>query len=577
MTRIDPVTFSVIWGGLLSAAAEMGVTLSRTAYSNAVREGLDYSTALFDVDGNMVAQGDYSPGHLGSMAFSIRRVFEDYPRETIAAGDAILLNDPGIGSGHLPDFFMISPIYQKRELLGFAACCAHHVDVGGAGAGSQVIQGVLDNYQEGVRFLPTRCYAGGEPIEHIFSLVAANVRQPDKVLGDLRAQVNANVIGADRVADLARQYGADTLREAMQQIICRSEEQMRNALREIPDGTYVFEDHMDDVGPDTEPVLTRASVIVSDGEVTVDWAGSGPQREAGLNSYLHYTYAYTIAAVKSVTLPSAPQNDGVIRTINIKAPLGSFYNPRRPAACGGRAIISHRIYEVVLGALAKAVPERVMAANSHFYNPNLGGVDPVSDKQFVCYELIIGGIGGRYNKDGEEALASPWNAANIPVEVQESNNPVLIQRFQFIKDSAGPGRYRGACGVRKDIEVLSDNVNFYNLGDRAKFPPYSLDNGKPGSLAKTVLNPDTNAATVLESKGTYRLNSGDVISWRTAGGGGYGNPLQRDAERVRLDVMRGFISLQHAQQAYGVIIDSVHHEIDVEGTAARRKEMGERC
>ena len=577
MTRIDPVTFSVIWGGLLSAAAEMGVTLSRTAYSNAVREGLDYSTALFDVDGNMVAQGDYSPGHLGSMAFSIRRVFEDYPRETIAAGDAILLNDPGIGSGHLPDFFMISPIYQERELLGFAACCAHHVDVGGAGAGSQVIQGVLDNYQEGVRFLPTRCYAGGEPIEHIFSLVAANVRQPDKVLGDLRAQVNANVIGADRVADLARQYGAETLREGMNQIIRRSEEQMRNALREIPDGTYVFEDQMDDVGPDTEPVLTRASVIVSDGEVTVDWAGSGPQREAGLNSYLHYTYAYTIAAVKSVTLPSAPQNDGVIRTIKIKAPLGSFYNPRRPAACGGRAIISHRIYEVVLGALAQAVPERVMAANSHFYNPNLGGVDPASDKQFVCYELIIGGIGGRYNKDGEEALASPWNAANIPVEVQESNNPVLIQRFQFIKDSAGPGRYRGACGVRKDIELLSDNVSFYNLGDRAKYPPYSLDSGKPGSLAKTVLNPDTSAATVLESKGTYRLNAGDVISWRTAGGGGYGNPLQRDAERVRLDVMRGFITLEHAEQAYGVIIDSVHHEIDVESTAARRKGMGKRC
>jgi N-methylhydantoinase B len=570
MISINPVTFSVIWGGLLSAAAEMGVTLSRTAYSNAVREGLDYSTALFDVDGNMVAQGDYSPGHLGSMAFSIRRVFEDYPRDTIEAGDAIFLNDPGIGSGHLPDFFMISPIYLEDELLGFAACCAHHVDVGGAGAGSQVIQGVLDNYQEGVRFLPTRCYARGEPIEHIFSLVAANVRQPDKVLGDLRAQVNANVIGASRVATLGRQYGPNTLRDAMSEIIRRSEEQMRNAIREIPDGTYVFEDHMDDVGPDTEPVLTRASVIISDGEVTVDWAGSGPQREAGLNSYLHYTYAYTIAAIKSVTLPSAPQNDGVIRTINIKAPLGSFYNPKRPAACGGRAIISHRIYEVVLGALAQAVPERVMAANSHFYNPNLGGVDPVSDKQFVCYELIIGGIGGRYDKDGEEALASPWNAANIPVEVQESNNPILIQRFEFIKDSAGPGKNRGGCGVRKDIELLSDKVNFYNLGDRAKFAPYSLGGGKPGCLAQTLLNPDTKVEAVLQSKGTYRLNSGDVISWRTAGGGGYGDPLQRDPERVRVDVMRGFVSSDQAKLAYGVVIDPIHYGVDFEATTAER-------
>ncbi len=391
-TNLDPTTFSVLRGGLLSAAAEMGVTLSRTAYSMAVREGQDYSTALFDADGNMVAQGDYSPGHLGSMAFTVRRVLEDYSLHTLHPGDAILLNDPGIGSGHLPDVFMISPIYLDDDLIGFAANCAHQVDVGGSGAGSRVIEGILDNYQEGIRFLPTRCYLKGEPIPDIFRIIEANVRAPDKVIGDLRAQINANNTGANRLQQLARTYSIAVLRTAMHEIIRRSEAEMREAIRQLPDGVYTFEDFIDDVGPNTEPVPVKATVTIDDGTICVDFTGSGPQREAGLNSYLHYTYAYSIAAVKSVTLPTAPQNEGVIQTIAIEAPPGSFFNPVRPAPCGGRATISHRIYEAVLGALSRAAPDRVMAANSHFYNPNIGGVDPHTNKQFVCYELIIGGV-----------------------------------------------------------------------------------------------------------------------------------------------------------------------------------------
>ena len=571
MSAIDPITFSVLWGGLLSAAAEMGVTLSRTAYSAAVREGLDYSTALFDDDGNMVAQGDYSPGHLGSMAFTVRRVLEDYPKETLRPGDAILLNDPGIGSGHLPDFFMISPIYLDETLIGFAVNCAHHVDVGGSGAGSQVIEGILDNYQEGIRFLPTRCYRAGEPVRDIFRTIAANVRQPDKVIGDLRAQVNANATGAARVAALARLYGLATLRAGMTEIIRRSEEQMRSAIRTIPEGVYTFEDHLDDVGPGTEPVLARVTVTVRNGGIAVDWAGSGPQREAGLNSYIHYTYAYSVAAVKSVTVPTAPQNEGVIRTIAITAPEGCFFNPKRPAACGGRATISHRIYEVVLGALAQAVPDRVMAANSHFFNPNLGGVHPKTGRPFVCYELIIGGIGGRPDKDGEEALASPWNAANIPVEIQESNNPILVERFELLPDSAGPGRNRGGCGLRRDIRVLADGVSFYNLGDRERFRPYGLLGGLPGRAAETILNAGTSDERRLHSKGSYRLRRDDLISWRTAGGGGFGDPLEREVERVERDLVAGIISVETARRDYGVVIDPSTQRPDFRATQEERR------
>jgi N-methylhydantoinase B len=576
MSAVDPITFSVLWGGLLSAAAEMGVTLSRTAYSAAVREGLDYSTALFDAEGNMVAQGDYSPGHLGSMAFTVRRVLEDYPKETLQPGDAILLNDPGIGSGHLPDFFMISPIHHKGALIGFAVNCAHHVDVGGSGAGSQVIEGILDNYQEGIRFLPTRCYRAGEPVHDIFRVIAANVRQPDKVIGDLRAQVNANATGAARVGALARLHGVETLCAGMAEIIRRSEEQMRAAIRTIPDGVYAFEDHLDDVGPGTEPVLARATVTVKDGSIAVDWAGSGPQREAGLNSYIHYTYAYSVAAVKSVTVPTAPQNEGVIRTIAITAPEGCFFNPTRPAACGGRATISHRIYEVVLGALAKAVPDRVMAANSHFFNPNLGGVHPRTGRPFVCYELIIGGIGGRPEKDGEEALASPWNAANIPVEIQESSNPILVERFELLPDSAGAGRRRGGCGLRRDIRVLADGVTFYNLGDRERFRPYGLLGGLPGRQAETILNPGGTGERRLHSKGSYRIGRDDLISWRTAGGGGYGDPLQREPARVERDIDAGIISAETARRDYGIVVDFATGRVDPAATENERRRRAAR-
>jgi N-methylhydantoinase B len=573
MSQIDPVTFSVLWGGLLSASQEMGVTLARTAYSNAVREGLDYSTALFDAEGNMVAQGDYSPGHLGSMAFTVRRAFQDYPKETMQPGDAILVNDPGIGSGHLPDFFMISPIHFGERLIGFAVNCAHQVDVGGMGAGSQVVDGVSDNFQEGIRFLPTRCYRAGVPERDIFRVIEANVRAPDKVIGDLRAQINANTTGARRLADLARIHGPDTLAAAMREIIVRSEQQMREAIRTIPEGVYTFQDQLDDVGPGTEPVIAKVTITVKNGAVTVDWTGSSPQREAGVNSYIHYTYAYSLASIKSVTLPMAPQNEGIIRTVKIVAPEGCFFNPKRPAPCGGRAISAQRIYEVMMGALAKAVPDRIMAAHAQMFNPNLAGIDPRTGRHFVCYEIIIGGIGGRPQKDGEEALTSPFNAANIPIEIQESNSPIIIERFALEPDSGGPGKYRGGCALRKDIRVLADHTSMYNLGDRSVTQPYGLEGGKPGRLSATILNPGSRREKVLHNKGSYRLAKNDLVSWRTAGAGGYGDPLERAVAAVQRDVMAGYVSLEAARRDYGVVIDAKTMQVDGPATEKLRARL----
>jgi N-methylhydantoinase B len=460
---------------------------------------------------------------------------------------------------------MVYPVFLDSTLLGFAVNIAHHIDTGGAGAGSQAITGILDNYQEGLRIPPTKLYVAGEPVRDLFRMIEANVRVPE-VLGDIRAQYTANVSAARRLQDLGRLYGPAVLAQAMRDLIVRSEAEMRTALAGLRPGTYRFEDQLDDVGPDTEPVRACVAVTISDGDIVVDWEGSGPQREAGMNSYLNYTTAYCIAAIKSVTLPTVPQNHGIIKTIKVKAPLGSFFNPRRPAACGGRAVVSHRIYEVVMGALAQAVPDRVIAATAHFYNPNIGGVDPRSGRPFICWESIIGGVGARANKDGIEATSSPWNGTNVPVEIQESRNPVMIERFGLIPDSAGPGRFRGGCGVRRDLRLLADDTVFFNLGDRNVTQPYGLFGGSPGAVGATMLNPDTSDAKPLHSKGTYRLRSGDLISWRTSGAGGYGPATERDPARVLHDVQEGLVTPARAARDYKVVVDADAQSVDAAAT-----------
>ncbi len=571
--QLDPIAFSVIWGGLVAAGVEMGVALSRTAYSMAVREGSDFSTGVFNADGHMVAQGDYSPGHLGSMAFAVNEMLAGFPRDQLRPGDAIMCNDPGMGSGHLPDVYLISPVFHEGALLGFSVCIAHQIDVGGAGVGSTVIQGVLDNYQEGLRIPPTLCFRDGKPIPEIFRIIEANVRSSD-VLGDLRAQYNANAVGAAGMIRLARRYGVPVLKQAMQEIIDRTEQQMRDVIRAMPQGTFTFEDRLDDHGPDTDPIRLRVAVTIGDGVIELDWEGSDPQVEAGMNAYLHYTLSYSIAAVKSVTLPQAPQNEGAIRCVKVRAPSGSFVNAARPAPCGGRAVASHRIYETVLGALAQAVPERVIAAGSHFFNPMIGGVDPRTGKPFILWEIIVGGIGARTNKDGFEATASPYNTTNVPVELQEIATPVLVERVELVRDSAGPGRYRGGTAIRKDVRLLADETNFYNVGDRARHPAFGLFGGQPGTLGCTLLNPDTPQQRELSSKGTYRLRHGDLIRWQTCGAGGSGDPFERDPDLVLQDVLDGYVSVQAAARQYGVALDAAGTAVDAGATRRLRSRRG---
>jgi len=555
MNEIDPVTFSVVWNGLVSIAEEMGTALRRSAYSLGVREGRDFSTALFDAQGRLVAQGNFSPGHLGSMPFVVKNILREYPMEDLEEGDSILLNDPYLGSGHLPDFFQVSPVFFKGKLLAFSANCAHMVDVGGAGPGSQAVDS-LDLFQEGLRFLPTRIYHAGRPNREVLRMLEANVRVPDKVMGDVRAQRNANRIGEVGVINLAETYGPDTLAACMDRLLDLSEESMRSAIRELPEGVYEAEDYFDDYGLGTEPLTVRVAVTIKDGGFTIDFSGSSPQTRSGLNSTFNYTRAYSYFTLKALTVQDrVPQNEGCIRPIHVIAPEGSLFNPLPPAAVGPRAIMQQRMVDTILLAMSGAAPNRVIANSSHWANPNYGGIDPATGKPFVYYEMLIGGVGARPTKDGADGLCSAFNLENIPVEVVEATYPVLVDRLEFVTDSAGPGRFRGGAAMRKDLRLLSDEVVFSNLTDRQVTKPQGLFGGGGGPVGKTLRNPDSPDPKHLHSKGTYPLQGGDVVSTTLSGSGGYGPPTERDPQRVLHDVLDGYVSISAARDVYKVAID----------------------
>ncbi len=569
MSAIDPITLGVIWGALQSIAVEIGTTVHRTAYSEQAREGQDFSVAVFDPIGRMVAQGPYSPGHMGAMSFAVRNALAAHPVETLRPGDAVLLNDPLLGSGHLPDFFITQPAFHDGALVGFAVNILHHTDVGGQRPGSQGVEGIFDYFQEGLRIPPTKVWKEYQEQEGIVGIIAANTRTPDKVLGDLRAQRSALRVGELRLQELAARYGRETLLAGMDEIIARTEASMRAAIEKIPDGVYRFEDFMDDCGPGTEPLRVAVTVTVDGSSMVIDYEGSSPQTASGMNSYINYTRSYSYAAVKCLTDPLGPMNEGALRPITVKAPEGSFLNPRPPAGGGPRAIICYRTFESVLGALAPALPDRVAAAASHMANPTFGGWDRARRRRFVAYELVLSGTGARAAKDGCEAMSWAFNAANIPVEAQEANQPIVVERFELIGDSGGAGKFRGGCGVRRDLRLLGDEGKLTNLSDRQKFAPYGLGGGRPGRLGLTVLNPGP-GEQIVHGKQSREFAYGDVVSFQQSGAGGYGDPFERDPRRVLDDVLDDYVSIEAARREYGVVIAGTGADLSVDDGATRR-------
>lgn len=553
MTRqsIDPVTLTVIWNSLVSITDEMGGALRRTAFSEAVREGEDFSTGLFDRQGRLIAQGNFTPGHLGAMPYVVQSVLQYIPPETLRAGDMLATNDAFLGGGHFPDMFLVAPVFEGDTLLGYTVNTAHHVDMGGAQPGSEAVQGVRDAFAEGLRVLPIKLVRAGEFDSDLMRMILGNVRIPEKVRGDLLAQRNANHVGTQRFRGLYADYGAALIEDTIEEILERSEARGRELIGALPEGTYSFDDQMDDYGPGTPPIQVCVDITLKDGTATLDFSRSSDAVPAGINAYINYTRAYANFAMRIFAGIDVPNNAGIERVLKLIAREGSFFNPRYPAASGGRASLQVRIFDTINGAMAKVVPERAMGAFSHWANPKIGGVDPDTGNRWIMYDLILGGYGGRSWKDGAEALCPVFNCGNVPVEVHETNNPVRIHRLELIPDSSGAGQFRGGCGIRKDVEMLNDGATAVLLGDRHKTAPYGLFGGQSGTPAQTVLLRG-GEETQLGSKEVRQLQRGDIISFRLAGAGGYGDPRERSAAAVQDDVSNGFITPAMAASAYGV-------------------------
>lgn len=553
---VDSVTLEVVRNACVAVAEEMNATLIRTSYSPNIKDRRDCSCALFDAGGEMISQAENIPVHLGAMPYSVAAAVEAFPPETLSEGDAVLLNDPFHGGAHLPDLTLVTPIFVDGEVAAFAANRAHHADIGGARAGS-VAADSTEIYQEGLRIPPVRLYESGEPNEDVMTLVLANVRTPDERRGDLRAQHAANQTATERFRDLAARYGRDELTTVLEEIKDYSERRMRAEISALPDGTYEFEDVLDGDGHGHNDLRIAVAVTVDGDEVTVDFAGTAEQIEGAINAPRAVTASATYYALRCVTDPDIPPNAGCYRPVTIEAPEGTIVNASPPAAVvGGNLEVSQRATDAILGAFGREVPERGIAGcQGTMNNVTFGGTDPRTGEPYAFYETQGGGFGGRTGLDGMDGVhVHMSNTLNTPAEVLETAYPLRVVRYEYRADSGGVGAFRGGLGLRRDIEAKGPTT-FSLLADRRRHAPYGLAGGGSGAPGEDYLRRDGETHR-LDPKSTHELRLGDVVSIRTPGGGGYGDPADRDPDAVRRDVRLEKLTPQAAREAYGVDVEA---------------------
>jgi len=567
--RIDPITFEVVTSALASLADEMALTVLRTAYSGVVRDAMDYSTGFCDRNGDIVAQGLTIVVHLGSFPGAVKNILERY-RGRIEPDDVFILNDPYGSAGiHLPDIYVIKPVFCDGSLEGFACALAHHTDVGGIVPGSNSTASI-EIYQEGLRIPALKLYERGVPNEAIFQILAKNVRVPDKVLGDLRATLAAAATGERAYQALAARYGREMLRDCTDELIDYAERLARAEIAELPDGRYEFTDHVEASGSAADEVTIRVAVTITGDRVVVDFTGSSPQVKAGINSPIAFTRSATCGAIRMVLDPAIPNSAGYFRAVEVIAPEGSVVNPVLPGACGARGITGFRIVDAVLGALAQAVTERVPAGGEGGNSiVSIGGYD-ASFRPFVYVDLIAGARGGSPWGDGAESVPHPAsNIANTPVELIEVDLPLRVEEYGLVPGSGGAGEHRGALAQVRTVRLLAEEATLQIRSDKRAYPPWALAGGSPGSPSLNVLNPGR-GETLLPTLNSSTIDH-DAVRHVLASGGGWGDPLRRDPEAVRRDVWNEKLSAEQAAREYGVVVDPEGRAVDAEATERLRR------
>jgi N-methylhydantoinase B len=547
--NVDPITFAVIKSGLDSIVDDMAYTVVRIARSEIVKDVMDFSAALCDADGQMIAQAKTIALHLGAVPEAIEAVLAKFG-DDLHEGDIVVMNDPYHGGMHLPDIFMFMPIFEGGKRRAFSVVICHHTDVGGRVPGSNASDST-EIYQEGLRIPPLKLYDRGKLNTTLETLIKINVRVPDRVWGDIQAQYAASQVGARGLGRLFERYGADEVERYMAELMDYAERLTRAEIRKWPKGTYTFVDHIDSDGFTDDPIPIKVAITVEEDGLFVDYTGSSKQVKAALNSTKSYTHSNTYLSVRCVLSREIPNNVGVFRCIKVKVPEASVLNPSLPGACAARALTGYRIFDTMLGALAQIVPDRVPAAGE-------GGNSVVcisglraNRKPFIIVDMICGAWGGRPDKDGVEAITNPsQNLSNMPVEVMEAEHPILVEDYALVPDSCGAGRFRGGVGIRRSYRILADEALLQLRTDRVKFAPYGLAGGEPGGISRNFITVEGKTSP-LPSKVTMTVPKGAVICHEQAGGGGYGDPRQRDTRLVREDVADGKITLKFAERHHG--------------------------
>ena len=570
----DPIEFELFKNALFGVADEMALTVFRTTYSGVLKDNMDYSTALFDGAGVLVAQGLTLPGHLGSMPTAMAALQDKFAGQ-IHPGDVFIFNDPFQGGMHLPDVFVFQPIFAAGDgaPIAWAGAVCHHTDVGGRVPGSNASDST-EIYQEGLRIPPLKLYASGERNETLFQLIETNVRVPVKVFGDLRAQLAACHIAEAALIELATKYGREKLAEYMTELVDYAERMTRAAIRELPDGVYDFLDHIDDDGIDVgRPIPLQVTITKRDDAIAVDWTGTSPQVKGAINNTLSYTKSASYCAIRSILPQNIPTNEGVFRAIDVTAPEGTIANMVLPGACAARGLTGFRMVDCLFGALAKMLPDQVFAASDGGNTGvSIGGWDRAR-QPFIYVDFTCCAWGARPYADGLDGNSHIYaNMASQPIEVTETEQPLQITAYEFIQDAMGPGKWRGGAPFRREYKLLADEAILQVRSDRRDHRPFGLYGGGAGKPSMNYLNPDRNPAP-LPSKLTMNMKKGDLFRHEVAGGGGWGDPLERDPALVLQDVLNDFISPGAARDDYGVVLVGEPLAVDAAATVALRQEM----
>jgi len=552
----------ILSNALTAITEEIQLAILRTAYSHNVKEGHDASCAIFTRHGHIVTQPVAIPGHLGSMKFMLAEVLKEFPLDGLSPGDVFITNDPYRGGSHLPDIGMFRPVFDDGRCVAFTGCIIHHTDVGGMVPGSNPVR-ATELYQEGIVIPPVKLADAGRENATLVAMLRANVRQPDITFGDLRAQESAILKGEQRLRELIARYGVDGVTAAMELLIAYSERKAREAIAAIPAGSYTFEDFMDHDGIDlTRPVRIKVRLEVGGDTLRFDFTGTDPQVKGPINAPLAKTWTTAFYCVSCILPEDVPFNEGVTRVIDIFIPEGTILNPRHPAPVNARTVTLQRVVDVIHGALALAVPDRVGAqSGGATVGVSFGGVDPRTGRSFVFYEAFCGGMGGTMAGDGADAVSTGTsNPQNIPAEAVEMDYPVRIRGVGLVRDSGGSGEFRGGLGMRREYEMLAETATMNVRGERTAFAPRGLHGGLDGSLCIIEMAAPDSDFKPIPGKYSGTIGRGGRLAIATPGAGGFGDPARRSRQRLLDDYRDGKISAAKIRADYGIDVAALEAE-----------------